>query len=97
MCIRDSNDIDGYGTTTDYFLAGTEPTTQCNMHRAVTLCSQSHMLPGPNCYATEIYGIVYAPEGHPLRMAESASTCLLYTSCPWMVTKATCPAACATP
>ena len=68
------NDIDGYGTTTDYFLAGTEPTTQCNMHRAVTLCSQSHMLPGPNCYATEIYGIVYAPEGHPLRMAESAST-----------------------
>ena len=68
------NDIDGYGTTTDYFLAGTEPTAQCNMHFAVTLCSQSHKMPGPYCYATENYGIVYAPEGHPLRMAESAST-----------------------
>jgi len=67
------NDIDGYEVVRDYFLDGTQPTIECNMHRAVTLCTQSHLLPGPYCYSTEVYGILYAPEGHPLRLADDAS------------------------
>lgn len=41
---------------TEYFLAGTEPTTFCTKHRFIDLeiCSRSEMLPGPYCRYLEV-------------------------------------------
>ena len=61
------NDINGYGTNTDYFLSGTEPILTCNMHRMVRLCTVSKRVPSRYCRSTAYYGVVYLPEGHPLR------------------------------
>jgi len=64
------NDIDGYGTNTDFFLQGTIPTTPCIMHRAVRLCTRSKKAAGRYCTSTKVVGVIYIPEGHPLRYAE---------------------------
>ena len=61
------NDINGYGTNTDYFLSGTEPILTCNMHRMVRLCTVSKRVPSGACGSTAYYGVIYLPEGHPLR------------------------------
>lgn len=65
------NDVNNYGTTTDYYLTGTQPTAYCNMHRAVTVCLNSHQVAAPGCFNTRVYGMIYIPEGHPLRIAKS--------------------------
>lgn len=65
------NDVNGFGTNTDYFLQGTEPTATCNMHRAVTICGYSRQVATSDCHNTRVFGIIYIPEGHPLRQAES--------------------------
>lgn len=67
-CRRDAN---GYSVTRDYYLDGTQPTVNCNMHRTVTLCTRSNKRPNGNCTSTRSYGIIYIPQGHPLRQAES--------------------------
>ena len=67
------HDINGYDTTTDYYLSGTEPTTPCNMHRAVRMCRRSKRRATSSCSSTSVYGVIYIPAGHPLRMAESMS------------------------
>lgn len=67
-CRRDAN---GYSVTRDYYLDGTQPTVNCNMHRTVTLCTRSNKRPNSNCTSTRSYGIIYIPQGHPLRQAES--------------------------
>ena len=41
------------------------------MHRAVTVCNYSHQVAAPGCHNTRVYGMIYIPEGHPLRNAES--------------------------
>ncbi|MEA5064647.1 transglycosylase domain-containing protein [Bacillota bacterium Meth-B3] len=61
------HDVNGYGITTDYYLAGTEPTEPCNMHRTIELCARSKKAPGPYCQTVRRYGTIYLPEGHPLR------------------------------
>jgi len=63
------NDADGYDTNRDYFLDGTQPTEYCNMHRAVTVCKDSKKVATKNCTDTKVFGMIYIPEGHPLRMA----------------------------
>ena len=65
------HDINGYTTSYDYFLSGTEPQLECNMHRMVRLCTLTHHLPTDSCYDTEYVGVVYLPEGHPLRTGVS--------------------------
>ena len=65
------HDINGYGTNTDYFLSGTEPVLKCNMHRMVRLCSVSKRAPSSSCRETAYYGVIYLPEGHPLRSGVS--------------------------
>lgn len=60
------NDVNGYGTNTDYFLSGTEPALTCNMHRQVRLCTRTYKAPTGDC-STEKFGVIYMPEGHPLR------------------------------
>lgn len=61
------NDANGYGTTYDYYLEGTEPTENCNMHRSVKLCTKSMKSPSSRCRSVKTYGSIYIPEGHPLR------------------------------
>ena len=64
-------DVDNYGVNTDYYLYGTQPTVECNMHRIVTLCTRSKKRATANCASTRSYGVIYIPSGHPLRQAES--------------------------
>ena len=63
-------DVNGYGITEDYYLAGTQPTESCNMHRTIRLCTRSRKAPTENCKSVKAYGTVYLPEGHPLRFPE---------------------------
>lgn len=65
------NDVNDYGTTTDYYLSGTEPTAYCNMHRAVTICGYSHLVASSSCHNTRVFGMIFIPQGHPLRYAKS--------------------------
>ncbi len=65
------NDVNNYGTNTDYYLVGTEPTVYCNMHRAVTICAYSHEVASENCHNTRVFGMIFIPQGHPLRNAKS--------------------------
>ena len=64
------NDTNGYEITTDYYLAGTEPSTSCNMHRAVSICTRSKKRATSDCSSKRTIGVIYIPQGHPLRMAE---------------------------
>ncbi|MBR6219481.1 MAG: transglycosylase domain-containing protein [Clostridia bacterium] len=65
------NDVNDYGTNTDYYLSGTEPTASCNMHRAVRICAYSHLVASPSCHNTRVFGMIFIPKGHPLRYAKS--------------------------
>lgn len=67
-CMRDANN---YKVTEDYYLNGTQPTVSCNMHRTVTLCTRSYRRPNGNCESVRSYGVIYIPQGHPLRQATS--------------------------
>lgn len=62
-------DVNNYPLITDYYSAESRPTSYCNMHRAVTLCRRSGMIASPYCPNTVPGGIIYIPEGHPLRSA----------------------------
>ena len=64
------NDVNDYELITDYWLSGTQPTEYCNMHRAVTICKKSKRIATSSCRSTEVVGMIYIPEGHPLRYAE---------------------------
>ncbi len=64
------SDINGYGTNTDYYLNGTQPTTYCNMHRAIEVCRESGRRATSACPSTRVVGVIYVPEGHPLRYAK---------------------------
>ena len=41
------------------------------MHIMVTLCTRSNRRATANCSSTRTVGVIYIPEGHPLRMAQS--------------------------
>ena len=67
------HDANGHTTNTDWYLEGTQPTDYCNMHRAVTICSRSLKVATSSCSSTFVAGLIYIPEGHPLRYAEELS------------------------
>jgi len=67
-CLRDVNQ---YGTNTDYYLEGTQPVQACNMHRTVKVCMTSRKIANARCRNTRQVGMIYIPEGHPLRNAET--------------------------
>ena len=54
-----------------FYLSGTQPTGYCNMHRAVTVCAYSHQVASGGCHNTRVFGMIFIPEGHPLRNATS--------------------------
>ena len=64
-----ANDVNGYAPITDYYDADHLPSATCNMHRAVTLCRRSGLVASNRCRSTVVAGIIYIPEGHPLRYA----------------------------
>ena len=68
------NDVNGYALTTDYYTAESRPTAYCNMHRAVTVCRKSGLVASNDCRNTMVVGIIYIPEGHPLRNASDMDT-----------------------
>lgn len=72
------HDANGHTTNVDWFLDGTQPTAYCNMHRAVTICSRSHKVATSACSSTFVAGLIYIPEGHPLRYAEDLSDVTKY-------------------
>ena len=63
------HDANAYPLLTDYYTADELPTAYCNMHRAVTICNRSGLVATDDCSARTVVGIVYIPEGHPLRNA----------------------------
>ena len=61
-----SQDAMGYGTVSDYWKAGTQPTVYCQMHVSQTICSESGMPAGPYCPNPVQRGVITLPAGHPL-------------------------------
>ena len=62
-------DANGYQPITDYYAADSLPANYCNMHRAVTICRRSGLIASRRCNSTFVGGVIYIPEGHPLRYA----------------------------
>lgn len=62
------NDAMGYGTTTDYWLSGTKPLTECQMHKVMTVCTESGKLANQYCPSVvkANKGVIVIPKGHPL-------------------------------
>ena len=60
------NDTMGYGTVTDYWAEGTQPTVYCQMHATETLCADTGMLASQWCPNTVTRGVITIPAGHPL-------------------------------
>lgn len=60
------NDTMGFGTVTDYWARGTQPTTSCQMHVTASVCLESGEAAGPYCVHTEQKGVITIPTGHPL-------------------------------
>ena len=60
------HDAMGYGTTTDYWAEGTQPTVYCQMHVNETVCAETGMLASPWCPNPVSRGVISIPAGHPL-------------------------------
>jgi penicillin-binding protein 1A len=60
------NDVMGYGTVTDYWAAGTKPLTECQMHKTMTVCTESQKLANQYCPSVASKGVIVIPKGHPL-------------------------------
>ena len=60
------SDVNGYQPVTDWWVQGTQPTVNCQMHSVETVCTESGMLASPYCPYTEQRGVVVIPPGHPL-------------------------------
>ena len=60
------HDLNGYGVTTDYWAAGTQPTVYCQMHVSENVCADTGMLASGYCPNVTTKGIVTIPYGHPL-------------------------------
>ena len=56
----------GFGTVTDYWAAGTQPTVTCQMHVKQSVCAASHMPASEYCPEVVTEGVVQIPAGHPL-------------------------------
>ena len=61
-----ASDINGYGTVTDYWAAGSAPTDSCNMHQSLSICADTGLLATPYCPNITTSSAVIIPIGHPL-------------------------------
>ena len=60
------HDVMGYGTVTDWWAKGTEPTVYCQLHTSQEVCVESGEPAGPYCTYKDIRGVISIPVGHPL-------------------------------
>ena len=60
------NDAHGYGTVTDYWAKGTQPTVYCQMHVTQTICADTGMPASAYCPNKVVQGVITIPAGHPL-------------------------------
>ena len=60
------HDAMGYGTVTDYWAEGTQPTVYCQMHVTETVCAETGMLASAWCPNQVQRGVITIPTGHPL-------------------------------
>ena len=62
------NDVNNYGIVTDYWPQDSVPTTYCQMHYTLNVCTTTGMLAGEYCPVTSraTKGVVLIPIGHPL-------------------------------
>ena len=78
VCDHDQN---GYGTTTEYFVKGTEPTQVCDMHKEVAYCTVSGKLAGKYCTEDEIEyktAVILPEKSEYLKLIDSDYEYLLY-------------------
>jgi membrane carboxypeptidase/penicillin-binding protein PbpC len=61
-----SNDVNSYGTISDYWAVDNMPPGNCNMHQELTLCGDSGMLATQFCPNTRNRSAVIIPIGHQL-------------------------------
>lgn len=61
-----ANDAKGYGTVTDWWAAGSVPTTYCQMHRNQSVCAETGDLASQYCPNVTTRGVIVIPSGHPL-------------------------------
>lgn len=64
LCRKDAL---GYKTVKDYWRIGTEPRTECRMHRQLTLCATTGQIAGRYCPETGVKSVIVLPEGHALK------------------------------
>ena len=55
-----------YGTVTDYWREGTQPTTYCQMHTTQVVCAETGMVASAYCPHTVTQSVIAIPVGHPL-------------------------------
>lgn len=62
------NDAFGYGVVTDYWAKDAKPITECQMHKTMTICTESKMLATEFCPSVTVdnRGVIVIPKGHPL-------------------------------
>ncbi|WP_434310964.1 transglycosylase domain-containing protein [Hominifimenecus sp. rT4P-3] len=60
-CRSDAQERDSV-VYTEYFVKGTEPTEECDLHYYVTVCSDSNMKVGPYCPNTKSFARLRLPE-----------------------------------
>ena len=60
------NDAKGYGTVTDYWREGTQPTQYCQMHQIQNVCAESGMPASPYCPNVIQRGVVSLQSGQYL-------------------------------
>ncbi len=60
------HDAMGYDTVTDWWPRENVPTTSCQMHMNLQVCSESHLLAGTYCPSPVTQSVILIPNGHPL-------------------------------
>ncbi len=60
------NDMNGYGTVTDWWPRESVPSASCQMHMSLEMCASTGMLASASCPDTVTRSAVLIPSGHPL-------------------------------
>ncbi len=60
------NDLNGYGTVTDWWPRESVPSVSCQMHMSLDLCASTGLLAGEGCPNRVTRSVVLIPPGHPL-------------------------------
>ncbi len=80
-----SNDPRGSTVYTEYFAKGTVPTSACDVHSSITVCSESGERPGPYCTSTTSKVIMIVPSSEASTddsVFAGSSVCSIHTGTP---------------